>query len=59
MNHIEININNWNRVDDKELLRVVRDAINCSIKYECDRTLNTHHYWHDPDRRVELQIIFK
>ena len=27
--------------------------------YESDRTLNHHHYWTDPDKRVELQITFK
>ena len=60
MNHIEININNWNRVSDQDVLRVVRDAINNSIKYDSDRTLNTRHYWTDPKgRRVELQMIFK
>lgn len=59
MNGIVININNWGRVDDADVLRVVRAAINNSIKYESDRTLNHHHYWHDPDKHVELQITFK
>lgn len=59
MNEIVIGIQNWGRVSDQDVLRVVRAAINNSIKYEEDRTLNHHHYWHDPDKRVELQITFK
>lgn len=59
MNEIIINVQNWGRVSDQDVLRVVRAAINNSIKYESDRKLNTHHYWHDPDKRVELQITFK
>ena len=59
MKEIIININNWGSVDDADVLRVVRAAINNSIKYESDRTLNNHHYWHDPDKHVELQITFK
>jgi len=56
---IEINIHSPLQVSDQDVLRVVRAAINNSIKYESDRTLNQHHYWHDPDTRVELQITFK
>lgn len=59
MQQIIININNWGRVDDADVLRVVRAAVNNSIKYDEDRTLNHHHYWQDPDKRVELQITFK
>lgn len=59
MNEIVISIYNFGRVSDQEVLRVVREAINNSIKYGEDRTLNHHHYWHDPDKRVELQITFK
>lgn len=59
MKEIIININNWGRVDDADVLRVVRAAVNNSIKYDEDRTLNHHHYWQDPDKRVELQITFK
>jgi hypothetical protein len=59
MNEIIISVNNWGRVSDADVLRVVRAAINNSIKYESDRTLNRHHYWHAPDKRVELQITYK
>lgn len=59
MNEIVITVANWGRVDDADVLRVVRDAINNSIKYDSDRTLNTHHYWTDPKRKVELQITYK
>lgn len=59
MNEIVINIHNWGRVSDQEVLRVVREAINNSIKYNEDRTLNHHHYWYDPNKRVELKITFK
>lgn len=59
MNEIVSRIQNWGRVDDADVLRVVRAAINNSIKYESDRTLNKHHYWYDPYKRVELQITFK
>lgn len=59
MNEIAISIHNLGRVSDQEVLRVVREAINNSIKYDEDRTLNHHHYWHDPNKRVELQITFK
>ena len=58
MNEIIIVVQNWGRVSDQDVLRVVRSAINNSIKYESDRKLNTHH-WQDPDKRVELQITFK
>lgn len=59
MKEIIINVANWSPISDADVLRVVRAAINNSIKYESDRTLNHHHYWHDPDKRVELQITFK
>lgn len=59
MTEITICVQNWGRVSNQDVLRVVRAAINNSIKYESDRTLNQHHYWHDPDKRVELQITFK
>lgn len=59
MTEIVIGVQNWGRVSDQDVLRVVRAAINNSIKYDCDRTLNHHHYWNDPDKRVELQITFK
>lgn len=59
MNEIVICVANWGRVSDQDVLRVVRDAINESIKYDASRKLNTHHYWHDPDKRVELQITYK
>lgn len=59
MNEIIININNWGRVDDADVLRVVRAEINDAIKHESDRTLNKHHYRNDPDKRVELQITYK
>lgn len=59
MNEIVITVANWGRVDDADVLRVVRDALNNSIKYDSDRTLNTHHYWTDPNRKVELQITYK
>ena len=59
MNEIVISVANWGRVSDQDVLRVVRDAINESIKYDASRKLNTHHYWHDPDKRVELQITYK
>lgn len=59
MDSIIIKVQNWGRVSDQDVLRVVRAAINYSIKYESDRTLNHHHYWNDPDKRVELQITFK
>lgn len=59
MNEIVINIQNWGRVSDKEVLRVVREAINESIKYESDRVLDKSHFWHDPKKRVELRITFK
>lgn len=59
MNEIVISIHNLGCVSDKEVLRVVREAINNSIKYDEYRTLNHHHYWHDPNKRVELQITFK
>ena len=55
---IEINIHSPLQVSDQDVLRVVRAAINNSIKYESDRTLNHHHYWHDLDKKVELQITF-
>lgn len=59
MNEIVINICNFGRVSDQEVLRVVREAINYSIKWDEDRTLNINHYWHDPNKRVELKITFK
>ena len=59
MNEIIIKVQNWGRVPDADVLRVVRAAINNSIKYETDRELKKHHYWNDPDKRVELQITFK
>ena len=59
MKQIIIDIANWNRIDDKDVLRVVRDAINNSIKYECDRVLNKHHYWIDEEKKVEMQITYK
>ena len=59
MNEIVINIYNFGRVSDKEVLHVVRAAINNSIKYDEDRMQNHNHYWHDPDKRVELKITFK
>ena len=59
MNEIVIKVQNWGHVSAQDVLRVVRAAINNSIKYENDRTLNHHHYWNDPDKRVELQITFK
>ena len=52
MDEIIINVQNLGRVPDKDVLRLVRAAISNSIKYESDRTLNHHHYWHDPDKRV-------
>ena len=58
MKEITINIANWGNVSDQEVLRAVRAVINNSVKYEQDRTIGRH-YWHDPDKRVELQIIFK
>lgn len=59
MHEIIICVQNWGRVSDQDVLRVVRAAVNNSIKYESDRTLNHHHYWNDQDKRVELQITFK
>ena len=59
MNHIEICIENWHRIDDKEVLRVVKAAIQSAIKYDSERTLDTWHYYHDPDKHVELHMRFK
>jgi len=59
MNEIIISVQNWNRVSDQDVLRVVKAAIQRAIKYENERERNKHHYWYDPDKRVELQITFK
>ena len=59
MRHIEICIENLHRIDDKEVLRVVRNHINYAIKYEDERTLDTWHHWEDPDKHVELHMRFK
>jgi len=57
MKEITINIHNNGNVSDKDILRIVRNAINYSIKYDCDRTLNEHHYWFE--KQVEMQITYK
>ena len=59
MKKITIDIANWGNTSDQDVLRVVRAAINGSIKYESDRVHNKHHYFTDPDKRVELHIKFE
>lgn len=60
MKRITIDIVDWSRQhSDQDLLRVVKMALQNSIKYESDRALNKVHVWHDPDKRVELGIKFE
>lgn len=57
MTQITIDIANWGRVDDKELLRVVRNAINYHIKYGFpNKTINV---WQDQEQHVEMNIKIK
>lgn len=57
MTQLTIDIINWGRVDDKEVLRVVRNAINYHIKYGfSNKTINV---WQDNERRVEMNIKIK
>ena len=59
MKKITIDIVDWSRANsDQDILRVVREAINRSIKYESDRTLGIH-VWQDPDKRIEMGIKFE
>ena len=50
MNEITITIANWGGVDDKTLLRVIRNAVNYHIKYGINKGINV---WQDQDKRVE------
>ncbi len=56
MTQITIDIANWGRVDDKTLLRVLRNAVNYHIKYGFNNGINV---WQDHDKHVELGIKFK
>ena len=56
MIQITIDIANWGRVDDKTLLRVIRNAVNYHIKYGFNNGINV---WQDHDKRVELGIKVK
>lgn len=56
MNEITITIANWGGVDDKTLLRVIRNAVNYHIKYGVNKGINV---WQDQDKRVELGIKVK
>ena len=56
MYSVHIDIANWGRVDDKTLLRVMRNAINYHIKYGFNKGINV---WQDQDKHVELGITIK
>lgn len=53
---ITIDIANWHRVEDKEVLRTIRDAINYHIKYGFNKGVNV---WQDQNRHIELGIMVK
>ena len=59
MKQITINIQNWNRVDDKTILKVVKNAVDNLAKYGRENNGTNREYFTDDKNRVELQFIFK
>ena len=59
MEQITIKIQNWNRVDDKTILKVVKNAVDNLAKYGRENNGTNREYYTDEKNRVELQFIFK
>ena len=59
MKQITIDIQNWNRVDDNTILKVVKNAVDNLAKYGRENNGTNREYFTDDKNRVELQFIFK
>lgn len=59
MEQITIKIQNWHRVDDDVILKVVKKAVDNLAKYGRENNGTNREYFTDPETAVELQISFK
>ena len=59
MEQITIKIQNWHRVDDDVILKVVKKAVDNLAKYGRENNGTNREYFTDHETAVELQISFK